>query len=253
MNGKVLKNRFKTKRDGLSIRGKIYGELLGTKPVVILCHGFMANQSMCKNYALLLAKMGYIAVTFDFCGGGLFCSSDGKTTEMSVFSEVDDLEAVLAYVMELPCVDKNRISLLGCSQGGVVSAIVAKRKASHIDKLLLFYPALCIPDDARSGKMVFAKFNPDSIPEKIWCGPMRLGKCYVETVLDLDIFQEICGYEGNVFLVHGDADKLVDISYSRKAAQIYKNVNYYEIKNGAHGFRGKNDEIAKELLYKFML
>lgn len=252
MANKVKITRFSTKRDELTIRGKIYGDLNGMKPAVILSHGFMANQSMCKKYAKILAKIGYIAITFDFCGGGLFCSSDGKTTDMSVYSEVEDLEAVLSHVLELPFVNKKRISLFGCSQGGMVSAIVAKRKVPLVEKLILFYPAFCIPNDAKKGKMVFAKFDPNNIPRIIRCGPMKLGKCYVETVQNLDIYKELRGYEGSVFLIHGNADKLVDISYSRKAAQLLKNVNYYEIDNGSHGFSGKKDQIAIELLLNYM-
>lgn len=82
---------------------------------------------MCKKYAVYLSKLGYVCFTFDFCGGGLFNSSDGKTTDMSIFSEIDDLEAVAKYVGELDYIDKSRISLLGCSQGGVVSAMFAKK------------------------------------------------------------------------------------------------------------------------------
>jgi len=37
--------------------------------VVIMSHGFMANERMCHKYAKLLAEMGFLTVTFDFCGG----------------------------------------------------------------------------------------------------------------------------------------------------------------------------------------
>lgn len=88
----------------------------------------MANQFMCKRYTKLLAEIGVIAITFDFCGGGLFRTSDGKTYDMSVFTEADDLEAVLDYFAEESYVDKSKISLFGCSQGGFASAIVAKEE-----------------------------------------------------------------------------------------------------------------------------
>ena len=146
--------KFKVNRQNLSISGRVYGDCSGISPLVILSHGFMANQSMCKKYAKLLARKGYVAVTFDFCGGGLFSSSEGKTYDMSVLTEAEDLEAVIDYFIEEPYVDKSRISLLGCSQGGFVSAIVAKRRFNMINRLIMFYPALCIPDDARKSSMV---------------------------------------------------------------------------------------------------
>lgn len=243
---------FQTKRNGLVIRGKVYGNCNGIKPAVILSHGFIANQSMCKKYAIYLAELGYISFTFDFCGGGLLNSSDGKTSDMSIFTEIDDLEAVIKYVKNLAFIDKKRVSLLGCSQGGVVSAMVAKKIPEAIEKLLLFYPALCIPDDARKGKMIFAKFDPNNIPDKLWCGPMRLGKCYVDTVQNMNIYNEIGGFKGKVLLVHGTADSIVNISYSRKAQEMYPNVDYHEIENGAHGFKGKYEKIALSLLKEFM-
>ncbi len=243
---------FSVNRDGLNIGGRIYGKSNEVRPAVILCHGFMANQSMCRGYAKFLAQMGYVSFTFDFCGGGVISSSDGKTSNMSIFTELKDLESVFDYVSACPFVDNNRISLLGCSQGGTVAALFAKKFPNRIDKLLLFYPALCIPDDARKGKMVFAKFNPNDIPDKFWCGPMKLGRCYVETVKNMDIYDEIDGFSGKVFLIHGTHDKIVDIAYSRKAKEIYSDVVYWEITGGAHVFRGKSDEEARDKLKAFM-
>ena len=67
--------------------------------------------------------MGYVAFTFDFCGGYAMCGkSDGKTTEMSVLTETKDLKAVIEYVRNLSYTDSEKILLMGCSQGGFVSA-----------------------------------------------------------------------------------------------------------------------------------
>ena len=244
--------KFKIKRNNLSICGKVYGDCSGVSPLVILSHGFMANQSMCKKYAKLLAEKGFIAVTFDFCGGGLFSSSGGKTYDMSVFTEVDDLEAVLDHFAEQSYVDKRKISLFGCSQGGFVSAIVAKRRSNMVNQLIMFYPALCIPDDARRGNMVFAKFNPKNIPEKIRCGPMVIGKEYVESVINEDVYSLIGDFSGRVLLIHGTKDNLVDISYSKKAIEKYSDIEFFEIEGAGHGFTAANDKRAKELLLEFI-
>ena len=73
--------------------------------------------------------------------------------------------AVMDYVRALPYVNKDNIFLMGCSQGGFVSVLVAAKNKYPIKKLCLFYPALCIPDDARAGKMMMAKFDPNNVPE----------------------------------------------------------------------------------------
>lgn len=47
--------------------------------------------------------MGYVAFTFDFCGGSAMCGkSDGKTTEMSVLTETKDLKAVIEMLEIFP-------------------------------------------------------------------------------------------------------------------------------------------------------
>lgn len=119
---KMKISRFSTQRDNLTIRGKVYSECVGLKTAVILSHGFMANQVMCKSYA----KAGYLCFTFDFCGGGIWVSSDGNSYDMSLLTEISDLESVINYVKKLEYVDSDKVSLLGCSQGGTVSALVAK-------------------------------------------------------------------------------------------------------------------------------
>jgi hypothetical protein len=78
------KTKFICQRDRYHIRGTVWKEKEGILPAVILCHGFMANEKMCKDYARLFAGMGYAAFTFDFCGGGLGSRSDGKSRDMSV-------------------------------------------------------------------------------------------------------------------------------------------------------------------------
>ena len=49
--------------------------------------------------------------------------SGNDTLKMSVFAEVDDLDAVVNILKNQNFVDKNNIFLLGQSQGGVVSTI----------------------------------------------------------------------------------------------------------------------------------
>ena len=181
----------------------------------------MARQ--CETLCGFLAEMGYVAFTFDFCGGSAMCGkSDGKTTEMSVRTETKDLKAVIEYVRNLSYTDSEKILLMGCSQGGFVSALVAAKNNFPIEKLVLFYPALCIPDDARAGKMMMAKFDPQNVPDTFRCGLMKLGCCYAMDVMQMDAFAEIKNYAGRVCIVHGTKDKIVDVSYAKRAAEAYK-------------------------------
>ena len=238
-------SEFECCREGLTIRGTEYRPAGENLPAAIVCHGFMANRDSVRHYARELANLGYCAFIFDFCGGSVMGSgkSDGETTDMSVLTEVRDLEAVIAYVKSLPYIG-DALLLMGCSQGGFVSALTAAKHPEQVKKLLLVYPALCIPDDARAGKMMFAKFDPRNIPERISCGPMKLGKCYVADVIGMDPFEEIKAYPGPVLIIHGTKDTIVNIDYSRKARETYPSAELCVIEGGAHGFGRKHDAIA---------
>ena len=140
---------------------------------------------------------------------------------------------------------------MGCSQGGFVSALVAAKHTGLVDKLVLFYPALCIPDDARAGKMMFAKFDPKNIPERLNCGPMKLGRCYPADVIDMDPIAEIKPYHGPVLIVHGTMDRIVKLDYSRQAQRAYPNAKLHIIEGGTHGFSKKHDAISIAHLKRF--
>ncbi len=254
----ITKTKFSCQRDGLTIRGYEYRPQGENLPIAVVCHGFMANLTTVKHYAKFLAEIGYVAFCFDFCGGCVMMGkSDGKTTDMSVLTEVGDLCAVIEYAKGLDYTDSSNILLMGCSQGGFVSALTAAKLKNEIKKLALFYPALCIPDDARSGKMMWAKFDPQNIPEIVKCGPMKLGRCYIADVVNMNPFDEITGYEGDVLIVHGTADKIVKQSYADRAADTYQNepydrsVEYYTIDGGGHMFSKRHDRIAIQYLTAF--
>lgn len=237
----VEREGFSCERDGLTIKGTVFLPKGKTDcPIAVISHGFMANQMFSQIHAQNLAKMGYAAFCFDFCGGTLVGSSDGDSTDMSVLTEAEDLKAVIEFAKEQSYTDENELVLLGCSQGGFVSAIVAAEMKEEVDALILLYPALCIPDDARSGEMMFAKFDPQNVPETFWCGPMKLGRRYVTDVIEMDPYEIINQYTGKVLIIHGNQDETVDISYALRAVETYSqagaDVEMKIIDEGGHMF-----------------
>lgn len=218
-----MKHReFTCKRGQIQLRGSMFCPAEGNHfPIAVVSHEFMANRLFTLRYARLLALLGYAAFCFDFSGGCIVGGSQGKTTDMTVFTEVEDLKAVISYAEAQPYADPNRLLLMGCSQGGLVTALTAAELGNQVEAIVLFYPALSIPDDARKGSMIRAKFDPSNIPDTMRCGPMKPGRGYAESVMELDPFSVIPAYHGDVLLVHGNADDLVDISYSRRAHDAY--------------------------------
>ena len=249
----MREDKFSCTRNGLTIRGTEYRPEGENLPVAIVCHGIMANQDTVRQYTKELAQVGYDAFCFDFCGGTMTnCSSDGLTTEMSVLTEVKDLEAVMEYTHSLPHTG-NRLLLMGCSQGGFVAALTAAKHPDLVDRLVLFYPALCIPDNAREGKLLYAEYDPADIPEQMPCGPMMLGRCFPADVMDMDAFEEIKSFEGPVLIVHGTEDDIVKPDYSKRAVETYAHAKLCLIEGGAHGFGRKYDKVATDALREFAI
>ena len=219
---KRTRQAFTCSRGSLRLRGTMFRPAEGRRfPVAVVSHEFMANRLFTMRYARLLASLGYASFCYDFSGGCIAGASQGKTTDMTVFTEMEDLKAVIAFAKAQPYADPDRLLLMGCSQGGLVTALTAAEPETNAEAIILFYPALSIPDDARKGSMMRAKFDPADIPETIRCGPMKLGRDYAASVLELDPFSAISAYRGDVLIVHGNADTLVDISYSRRAYDAY--------------------------------
>lgn len=227
------------KRSCTSAGNKIYGEAFipvapGKHPAVILSHGYGGTHSGFYVLADKLAKAGYVAYCYDFAGGSPRSQSEGRTEDMSILTERQNLEDVLDMVRGWDCVDKKNVFLLGESQGGCVSAITAPYVKKKINAILLTYPALCIADDGYALYPTLA-----DVPETVNFMGMNIGKPYYELYYKgYDIYKELSGYQGDVLIVHGTEDTLVKPEYSARASNLYKNCELHLIFGAGHGFRG---------------
>ena len=221
---------YQTKEMTISIKnGSIYGKSFMPKDAedkltaVILSHGYNSYHEDLADLASALAEQGVFAYCFDFRGGSLRSKSSGSSLEMSIQSEIDDLRAVISHIEGMNCIDRERIYLYGESQGGFVSALTADEK---IKGLYLLYPAFCIPDQWE-GKNIEGEADFMGMP---------LSSCYCEGLPKYDVFEHIGKYSGDVKIYHGDNDSLVDLSYSQKAADSFKNAVLTMFDGEGHGF-----------------
>lgn len=99
MDPGVTERFFTCQRDGLTIRGIEYKPEGENLPVAIVSHGFLMWRDTVRDYTRLLARLGYAAYCFDFCGGSIpgKGQSDGKNTEMSPMTEVQAREALQQF------------------------------------------------------------------------------------------------------------------------------------------------------------
>ena len=123
-------------------------------PLVVCCHGLGESGLRVAGIAQRFAAAGAVAVVPSFRGGG--APTAGPTTGMSVLTEIADLEAVLDAAGAWPFVDTGRTGLFGRSQGGLVAALTASRRPTQVGALVLWYPALRLPESMR------ARFGPAS-------------------------------------------------------------------------------------------
>ena len=217
------------------------------QPVAIIAHGFNGGHFFGKNYFETLNSIGYQCYTFDFPCGSTYSKSDPNTMNMSIKDELNDLQAIVKHFRHQPDVDASRIVLIGESQGGLVSALTAAEKPKEISRLILVYPALCIPDNwnARYPQL-------EDIPDttRLWNVP--LGRRFFTEIRDMNPYDEIGKYKKPVLIIHGDADPIVPIDYSSRAVKVYKNARLHTIPNAGHGFKPNELQQSLEWIKEFL-
>ena len=229
-------------RDGLSIYGVAYipDNEQEKFPIVIMSHGFNINHAYFTEYARTTAEAGIAVYKFDFGGGSGNSRSDGSMLDMSMLTQIEDLNTVIDLVQTLDFVDTDNIFLMGLSMGGAVSALVAAERPDDIRGLVLICPAFVIPDMANE-----MYESEGEIPERFRVMWTRVGRRFYEDVLGMDIYSEIQGYHNHVLLIHGDRDNIVPLSYSERAVEVYTSAELLVLEGAGHGFRG--DDVNKTI------
>ncbi len=233
--------------------GEIYGVLSKPKngkdkqPIIIIAHGFNGTHHFGKNYFKAMNEIGYQCYTFDFPGGSAKSRSDNNTMNMSILDEQTALENIIDHFKKQPDVDADNIVLLGESQGGLVSALTAASKRKDVSKLVLIFPALCIPDNWR------ARYpEVESIPDttRLWNVPM--GKRFFSEIHDMDVFKIIGKFKKPVIIIQGDKDPIVSLHDSQRAVEIYKNATLDVIKGAGHGFNPQDFNYSLKKIQEFL-
>ena len=222
--------------------------------MVILMHGIFSSKDYNPMPAIAkgLAKAGIASIRFDFNGHG---TSEGRMQDMTIEKEIADAMAVYDYVKALPYVSE--IDFLGHSQGGVVASMAAGRLAAQGQdapkRLVLIAPGAVIKNACQNGKFFNARFDPKDPPEFIRCwGFMKLGREYLLTTQDLDIYGTAAAYEGKVRILHGTKDKIVPMWCSEKYQEIYGDrAELVVIKGENHTITNRRDEVVRRIVEFF--
>jgi len=231
-----------------TIYGKIYTPSSeGKHPAIILSHGYNGTNIDFVNECKYYAENGYIAYAYDFRGGSVNSKSSLKSTEMTIFTEKDDVISVFNYISAMENVDASQIFLFGGSQGGLATALATEELKDKVKGMALYFPALCIPDNWRTT-------YPDTtkIPETNSFWGLTLGKNFFLSMHDFYVFDNIGSFDKDVLIIHGDKDAIVPLSYSEKAITIYKNAKLITLPGEGHGFTPTGANTAKIAVLNFL-
>lgn len=221
---------------GRTVNGDVYIPKEESFPIVIFSHGYNGYKEDFLQSAEYLMDNGIGAICFTFCGSGGRDPSGFGTTNMTLFTEEEDLSAVMDYAMRIKGFNGS-LYLAGGSQGGMVSAMAAEERGSDIKGMVLLFPAFCIPDNWNNMNYPVDRYpTPESIPESFEFWGVELGRDFVVTLRDLDIYENMADFQKPVLILHGTADNIVPLSYSQRAIKTYPNAELVTYTGEGHGF-----------------
>ena len=234
-------HRVENKENGNSIYGRIFTkddsfDESKKYPLLIMSHGYNSvSMDATNGMAQYALEHGMVVYTYDFCGGGKLSKSEGEITDMSVETEISDLESVMEEITALPYVDSENVVLFGHSFGGLVSSLTAARHKDDVAGLILHAPAL--------GGVVNKDDSPyasiDEIPETVQNGALTVGKVFYEDMWELYPYEEIKGYDKYVYLMNGSEDRdqtpTFD-AYNERTTPASPSCEMHIVEGAAHDF-----------------
>ena len=239
---------------------KLYGQISAPKdyknkklPVVVISHGFNNTFDMYKDYIQLLAKQGFLVYGFDYYGGSRNSKSGGQDMlQMSVKTELTDLTNVVEKLTSESYVDKDHLSIIGVSQGGVVASLYAAAKPEHIYKLGLIFPAYVLFDDVKETYQSLGSPSFDQLPDSLTHHNASLGKIYLTDALDIDIEDAQRNIIAPTLIVHGTNDTIAPYQYSVDAIQRIPNAKLVTVEGGSHRIDENFSKIALPAIQNFL-
>lgn len=218
-------------------------------PVAILLHGLNTDQRWCEDIAFKLADNGIASVRFNFAGTG--SDSTRAQQDMTLSTQVRDVCAALDYAEALSYVDTDHIFLVGKSMGGVDAMITAMGRGDEIAGICLWYPGFGATASLRAGFMMGSFFNPNDPPETVQVLDYTYGRDFIREVQSLDMEAVLSGYQGPVYIIHGDYDFIAPIQFSFWAKRIIADCQLQVIPAGFHGFLGYQELVALDSMTEF--
>lgn len=138
----VIKNS-----EGMKITGILdFPDNEGPFPIVVILHGFGGNKENAQTWSEILNPLGIGTFRIDFRGTG---ESEGEYQDKTLSGFVNDAQAALDYVYQLPNVNKDKVAVVGHSMGGTTAILLAANDP-RIKTMVVTSPAIKPADSLAS-------------------------------------------------------------------------------------------------------
>lgn len=194
-------------------------------PLVIMLHGTGSNRDEAGDgYKLLapaLAKKGIASIRYDFPGSGdsnvsylLYCNSEASKNTLTVAN----------YASNLKGVDKDRIGILGWSQGGT-DALLVSGESNRFKSVATWAGALELSDMVTPEMRKEALTTGQTKMEFDWRDALPLSQKWIDESDNMDVLAEVANITAPIGSFHGSLDEDVPYSDSVKVQAASSNVN----------------------------
>ena len=217
-------------------------------PLVVLAHGHGGTRHENGGFtdlAAMLADNGIASIRMDFpgCGDSMEAFIHNNITNM-----LRDLEATLEFAIEQPGIDKGRVGIVGYSMGGRLAMLAIGDEPAY-RAAVLWAPAAM-----DGGTPMIEFFGGEEQYEELRDEALARGQVTFTTgwgqeqILSDKFFDDmertaplsaIARFRGDLLVVHGSADKVVDQDNGRIASQAALSTDsaeLYIIRGAGHGF-----------------
>ncbi|MFH1420536.1 MAG: alpha/beta fold hydrolase [Candidatus Aenigmatarchaeota archaeon] len=223
------------------------------RTVVILAHGFSSSKESRKYVELeeIFNEKGLATFRFDFYGHG---ESEGKFEDITISEASDDILFAISFLKKKKYA---KIGLVGNSFGGIASIIAASR-TRDLFALCLISPVV---NYAEHKTKIMTEKALDDWKNKGYT--YYIGKNGARLKLNYTFLQDSYKNDGyaasksinvSTLIVHGDKDKTVPITQSKKASEIIKECKLEIIKGADHRYTNpKHSGLLIKLVSRFMI
>lgn len=190
----------------------------GPHATVLFVHGYGSHKASYdyRQLSPLLQAAGIATVCFDFRGSG---ESGGRVEDVTITSGLQDIAAVMQWLLSQSWIDANRLGIFGFSYGGLISLLYLEDQPQVFRAAVLKAPSTdwAAARRARLGPDLMQQWQVSGYHDFEYPGlTVRAPYAVYEDALTYDAYQAAHKMQCSVLIWHGDKDESVPLEQSKK-------------------------------------